>query len=182
MTRLSEVFSESILYTKYIYDFGDYWEHWLKIIEIPDIAEYNQLPVCCSGNGICPPENTGGVDEYLFQRTCLKNTNNCHMDLTCFDEQNISFWGFKNKNISLTPGEHNLWIRRLILGNISIEELVSDLCFVIPIQDIRDLYEAITTKPLKVKNKATIILCYAKGISIPFISEYLFISTRTIHD
>ena len=108
MTRLSEVFSESIFYTKYIYDFGDYWEHWLKIIEIPDIVEYTQLPACCSGNGICPPENIGGVDEYLFQRTCSKNTNNSHIDLTCFDEQNISFWGVENKNISLPLGGHKL--------------------------------------------------------------------------
>jgi len=182
MTRLSEVFSESILYTKYIYDFGDYWEHWLKITEIPDIVEYTQLPVCCSGNGICPPENIGGVDEYLFQRTCSKNTNNSHLDLTCFDEQNISFWGVENKNISLPIGGHKLWIRRLILGNMSITDLVNDLCSVIPVQDIREFYEAIISKPLKVKNKATIILCYKKGMSIPFISEYLFISERTIYD
>ena len=179
VTRLSEVFSESILYTKYIYDFGDYWEHWLKIIEIPDIAEYSKLPICSSGNGICPLEDTGGVDAFLFQRRCA---NNSQSDQRCFDEQEISFWGYENRNISLTPSEHGLWIRRLILGNISIKEVVNDLCSVIPVQDIRELYEAIISKPLKVKNKATIILCYAKGISIPFISENLFISATTIHD
>ena len=48
---LSEVFSDPILYVNYIYDFGDFWEHWLKITEIPDAVEYTQHPVCLSGNG-----------------------------------------------------------------------------------------------------------------------------------
>lgn len=193
-TRLSEVFSEPILYAKYVYDFGDFWEHWLKIIEVPDIAEYTQLPVCCSGNGICPPENIGGVDEYLLQRTSAKSaefkvessqdvvSSSRHMDLTCFDKDEISFWGFENNNIILTPSECDLWIRRLMQGDISIDEVISDLCSVIPVQDIRDLFEAIISKPLKVRNKATIILGHAKGIGIPFVSECLFVPTRTIHD
>lgn len=179
MTKLSEVFSESILYAKYTYDFGDYWEHWLKIKEIPNITEYSKLPICDSGNGISPPENIGGVDEFLIQKRCI---NNDHRYLTCFDEKDISFWEFKNRNISFTSGAHNLWIRRLILGKISITDLISDLCSVIPVQDIRELYEAIISKPLKVKNRATIILSYAKGIDIAFISKYFFVSARTTND
>jgi len=193
-TRLSEVFSGPILYAKYVYDFGDYWEHWLKIIEVADIAEYTQWPVCCGGNGICPPENTGGVSEYLLERTSAKCaefkmeppldyvSSSCHTDRTCFDKDEILFWGFENNNTTLTPSECDLWIRRLTQGDISIDEVVIDLCFAIPAQDIRDLYEAVITKPLKVRNKATVILGHAKGIGIPFISECLFVPTRTIHD
>jgi hypothetical protein len=193
-TMLSDMFSEPILYAKYIYDFGDFWEHWLKLVEVPDIAEYAQLPVCCSGNGICPPENVGGVGEYLSQRTSAKSTefgmepsqdgvsSSCHVDLTCFDKDEISFWGFVKDDTTLTPSECDLWIRRLMQGDISIDEVVSDLCSAIPVQDITDLYEAVISKPLKVRNKATMILGHAKGIGIPFISECVFVPTRTIHD
>lgn len=191
-TRLSEMFSEPILYARYIYDFGDYWEHWLKIIEILDITQYAKLPVCCSGNGICPSEDIGGVGEYLLQRTLVKRSESessqddtssrYHMDLICFHKDKISFWGFKNRNITSTLGECDSWIRRLMQGDISIDEVVSDLCSAVPIQDIRDLYEAIISKPLKVRNKATIILAHAKGIDIPFIAECLFVPRSTIRD
>ena len=193
-TRISEVFSEPTTQAIYIYDFGDYWKHWLKIVDVHDAAEYTRLPICCGGNKICPPEDIGGANEYLLQQTFIKSTESrmesrqdlassySYMDRILFDKEKILFWELNNGNKTLSPSECDLWIRRLIQGDIPADEIVNDLCSAIPVQDIRDLYEATISKPLKVRNKAAIILSYAKGIGIPFISESLFVPTRTIHD
>ena len=192
--RLSEVFSETISYAKYIYDFGDYWDHWLKIIEIPNGIESEQLPIYCSGNGISPPENTGGIDWNLVEGVPVKRSKSyigerkgaihpsCNISLTDFENDKILSWKLCYRSIILDPKEGCLWIRRLIQGDIPIDEVVNDLCFTIPVQDIKDLYEVVISNHLKVRNKATVILAYGKGINISLISEYIFIPKTTIYD
>lgn len=52
---------------KYSYDFGDNWEHYIKVERI--IEEYTQnYPICIAGEGSTPPEDVGGesgYDEFL---------------------------------------------------------------------------------------------------------------------
>ncbi|GGE27806.1 hypothetical protein GCM10011391_02870 [Pullulanibacillus camelliae] len=56
----SEYLSEKI---RYVYDFGDYWEHDIKVEEI--IEDYDKnYPVCLAGNGAAPPEDVGGEFGY----------------------------------------------------------------------------------------------------------------------
>lgn len=192
--RLSEIFSETISYAKYIYDFGDYWDHWLKIIELPNSnIEGKQLPLYSSGNGTSPLENTSGIDENLLPEVLAECSKtyigerkgaihpSCNKNLTDFENDKIFSWKFCYRNIILDPKEGCLWLRRLIQGDISIENLVNDLCFSIPVQDIKDLYEIVITKHLKARNKATVILAYGKGINISLISEYIFIPQTTIY-
>ena len=43
----------------YIYDFGDWWEHTVTLIEtVPKMAE----TLVVAGKGQCPAEDSGGVD------------------------------------------------------------------------------------------------------------------------
>jgi hypothetical protein len=45
----------------YEYDFGDSWEHELRV-EARSVAEAGRVyPACIAGEGACPPEDSGGV-------------------------------------------------------------------------------------------------------------------------
>ena len=62
--RLSEYIPT---FMKYIYDFGDYWEHYIEVEKIIDDFDRN-YPVCLGGEGIAPPEDVGGshgFEEFL---------------------------------------------------------------------------------------------------------------------
>ena len=48
----------------YDYDFGDGWEHDLKIEKILPVDLGTDYPVCIDGQGACPPEDCGGPYGY----------------------------------------------------------------------------------------------------------------------
>jgi hypothetical protein len=50
---------------RYLYDFGDGWEHQVRIEKIlpPDPAV--RLPLCLAGSNACPPEDVGGPPGYV---------------------------------------------------------------------------------------------------------------------
>jgi hypothetical protein len=55
--RLSDFHEESF---EYLYDFGDYWEHNIQVIQ--KIKGKKLLhPICFEGEGCCPPEDVGGI-------------------------------------------------------------------------------------------------------------------------
>jgi len=60
--RLTTVLRSATL--SYVYDFGDYWEHRIKVEKtlaaVPELA----LPFCVGGSGATPPEDCGGVPGY----------------------------------------------------------------------------------------------------------------------
>lgn len=47
---------------KYVYDFGDYWEHEITLEKMID--KTSRFPVCTAGGGKCPPEDCGGTGSY----------------------------------------------------------------------------------------------------------------------
>lgn len=49
---------------KYLYDFGDGWEHTVKIERITDAVPGMLYPVLIDGTGRCPPEDVGGPSGY----------------------------------------------------------------------------------------------------------------------
>lgn len=60
--RLSEYLPEHKM-IKYIYDYGDNWQHYIEIEEVHEDYDKN-YPVCLSGNGNTPPEDVGGEGGY----------------------------------------------------------------------------------------------------------------------
>lgn len=55
-------------YMKYIYDFGDYWEHKIVIEEVR-MDQSVRSPLCLGGEGTAPPEDCGGepgFEEFLY--------------------------------------------------------------------------------------------------------------------
>lgn len=62
---------------KFLYDFGDGWEHKLSIIGAPeDYAKgEHKLPRYLRGERACPPEDVGGVPGYMEMLEVIKKPN-----------------------------------------------------------------------------------------------------------
>ena len=57
----------------YLYDFGDGWEHMIKVEDIV-VPQSDAQPIrCIAGENACPPENVGGPDGYAEFLTAINN-------------------------------------------------------------------------------------------------------------
>jgi len=57
----------------YIYDFGDGWQHELKVEKILDAEKGVHYPLCAAGDRACPPENCGGIWGFAELLEALEN-------------------------------------------------------------------------------------------------------------
>ncbi len=57
----------------YQYDFGDNWEHDLRIEAIVEPDPNKTYPICIEGNRACPPEDCGGSWQYMHILHVLKS-------------------------------------------------------------------------------------------------------------
>jgi len=58
-----DTYLEKYKYINYVYDFGDYWQHKIKLEKIVDDYEFGYATII-DGDGTCPPEDVGGIDGY----------------------------------------------------------------------------------------------------------------------
>jgi len=49
----------------YVYDFGDGWEHRIKVEKSLPLETYPRTPLCVAGANACPPEDVGGPPGYV---------------------------------------------------------------------------------------------------------------------
>ena len=49
----------------YTYDFGDGWQHAVKVEQAMFPNDLNIRPVCLAGQNACPPEDVGGAGGYI---------------------------------------------------------------------------------------------------------------------
>jgi Plasmid pRiA4b ORF-3-like protein len=52
----------------YEYDFGDFWQHQVRVEEILTSKSKSLVPVCVTGKGACPPEDCGGAEHFMAQK------------------------------------------------------------------------------------------------------------------
>jgi len=64
--------SEANYEIRYLYDFGDDWEH-LIAFEGEHDKQADKYPVCLAGERACPPEDVGGIPGYENFITIIKN-------------------------------------------------------------------------------------------------------------
>jgi len=69
--KLKDVITAKI---KYIYDYGDYWQHYIETEEIIEDYKSNK-PTLLAGEGTAPPEDVGGVDGFSKFLQILSNPN-----------------------------------------------------------------------------------------------------------
>ena len=60
----------------YIYDFGDEWQHEIKVEKIISKRTKIQYPRCIKGQGNCPPEDSGGLYGYYEKLEILEHPDN----------------------------------------------------------------------------------------------------------
>ncbi len=62
--KMAAYFSMKNPAAHYTYDFGDSWEHTIKLEKIVPRVEDTEYPICLEGKRACPPEDCGGVPGY----------------------------------------------------------------------------------------------------------------------
>ncbi len=65
--RLERVAEEGDAFT-YVYDFGDDWQHTVRVEEVHRLSREEKVPLVLAGKRACPPDDVGGVwgyDEFL---------------------------------------------------------------------------------------------------------------------
>jgi hypothetical protein len=108
---LGEVRSERTRLTKaltpsgaidYVYDFGDNWEHRIKLEKVLPPSD-QKLPVCVGGANAAPPDDCGGPPGYVDLLEALADPNHPeHEEMTqwldrdwdpkAFDIDNVNSW------------------------------------------------------------------------------------------
>jgi len=66
----------------YVYDFGDYWEHEIKVEKVLPAEPGVRYPVCITGKRACPPEDCGGPWGYLEMLAVLTDPQHEEHDST----------------------------------------------------------------------------------------------------
>jgi len=61
---IADYFSDSNTTAKYLYDFGDGWEHDLVLENVLQRDSQADYPLCLAGERACPPEDCGGPPGY----------------------------------------------------------------------------------------------------------------------
>jgi len=62
--KIAKYFSMENRDADYIYDFGDNWEHSIRLEKILPAKEGVKYPLCTGGKRSCPPEDCGSVPGY----------------------------------------------------------------------------------------------------------------------
>ena len=62
--RLQPLLEAGLRRFTYVYDFGDYWKHLVKVEDLLPPTTGSPPIVCIAGENACPPEDVGGVPGY----------------------------------------------------------------------------------------------------------------------
>jgi hypothetical protein len=75
--RVADVLSKRGPKPKYIYDFGDCWEHALNLEKREILVPMRGVtyPICADGKRNCPPEDCGGIPGFYHKLEALADPN-----------------------------------------------------------------------------------------------------------
>ena len=99
--KIKDYFTADNRSAEYMYDFGDNWEHTVRLEKILP-REGGRYPRCTGGKRACPPEDCGGVWGYEELLEVLKNPDHAEyeemvdwvgedFDSEYFDEKEVLF-------------------------------------------------------------------------------------------
>lgn len=71
--RLNDLLKKEKETMIYEYDFGDGWEHEIRLEKVLPFDESTPIPVCIDGARDCPPEDCGGIWGYSELLKIVKN-------------------------------------------------------------------------------------------------------------
>jgi hypothetical protein len=73
---ISVYFNDLGVSAKYIYDYGDFWEHSIKLEGYMYREKGIKYPICIGGDQACPPEDCGSVSGYFNVIETLSDPKN----------------------------------------------------------------------------------------------------------
>lgn len=80
--KIAHYFSLDNSKADYVYDFGERWEHSIKLEKILPRETGVAYPRCIDGRGACPPEDCGGIGGYAeFLEAIGDPANELHEDM-----------------------------------------------------------------------------------------------------
>jgi hypothetical protein len=100
-TTLAALMSDGGDRIAYTYDFGDDWEHELRLEEVLAPEADVAYPTCVAGRGACPPEDCGGMWGYAHLREVLA-------DPTAEDHTDMLIWLELESGTDYDPSEFNV--------------------------------------------------------------------------
>lgn len=71
--KVRDLVKQEVKTFEFIYDFGDGWQHEVKIIKEVQAFANKQYPVCTDGKNACPPEDCGGIGGFADYKDAIKN-------------------------------------------------------------------------------------------------------------
>ncbi len=80
--KITRYFSMENPSADYLYDFGDYWVHRLKLEKILPREKNFDYPICIKGKRAAPPEDCGGVSGYENILEIIKNPGHAEYEET----------------------------------------------------------------------------------------------------
>ena len=79
---IADYFSRKNSTATYLYDYGDNWEHAVKLEKILPRVKETKYPRCIAGKRACPPEDCGGVHGYgEFLEAIMDPRHDQHKDM-----------------------------------------------------------------------------------------------------
>lgn len=72
-TRLDDLLRRPRDWCVYDYDFGDGWEHELRLEKVVPRSASARYPMVLAGRGACPPEDVGGLSGYYHFLKVMKD-------------------------------------------------------------------------------------------------------------
>jgi len=73
---LSKIIDTEKMKFRYIYDFGDWWDHEIVVEKISPVEKNKTYPTCIGGKRNCPPEDVGGFPGYMHLLEVLNDKKN----------------------------------------------------------------------------------------------------------
>ena len=88
---------------RYLYNFGDSWDHRIKVEKVLPAIACPQVPYCVDGANACPPEDVGGQPGYAEFLEAMADPNHPEheamlewhgstFDPTFFDWERVNQW------------------------------------------------------------------------------------------
>ncbi len=71
--KLSRLAADGVKRFRYVYDFGDNWEHVIRLEKTLEADPQAKYPRCVAGSRACPPEDCGGAWGYGDLLEALRN-------------------------------------------------------------------------------------------------------------
>ena len=71
--KLNDLIYNTRDFFKYVYDFGDDWNHLIELEAIIPYSDKFKYPICLWGDRRCPPEDCGGADGFMNLLQIIKN-------------------------------------------------------------------------------------------------------------